>query len=403
MNNVAVMVLALVLGTSPIAVARKQPTPLNWEPATVTEIRSAPVYAGERDTSTNNDIYRGRSRSSAVYAPAQVYTIQTAALAFDVQWTGTSNSGGLIDNVAGTILAGRPPNLVVGQHVQVAQLGSYLYIESGGKKAPGLVVVATRQVQAEPRRENALEPPKATVKPQTPEPRLEAASSERDRPTLMQAEATANDPSGQQLERTQDATTALQKSPLPAAKVQLSIDSVPDGAFITLNGKRVGQTPSRFTLDPGAADITITAPGFAKWSTSLELLADSSVSLRPRLETLPDVVRQPPATVQSSPSAGPAVQSPSSPVIPPTLLSKIEPTYPASVRSSHVSGMVHLRVTITTEGVPSNVEVVKGLGHGLDESAVKAVEQWRFKPAYHNGVAVEYTGSLDLLFYPERK
>lgn len=47
-----------------------------------------------------------------------------------------------------------------------------------------------------------------------------------------------------------------------------------------------------------------------------------------------------------------------------------------------VSGTVQLLVTITAEGVVTDVYVRKGLGYGLDEKAVEAVREWRLKPAY---------------------
>ena len=41
--------------------------------------------------------------------------------------------------------------------------------------------------------------------------------------------------------------------------------------------------------------------------------------------------------------------------------------------------------------MPQNVHVLHGVGMGLDEKAVEAVKQYRFKPAKENGkpVAVE--------------
>ena len=42
-------------------------------------------------------------------------------------------------------------------------------------------------------------------------------------------------------------------------------------------------------------------------------------------------------------------------------------------------------------GLPKNVHVMRGVGMGLDEKAIEAVRQYRFKPAMENGkpVAVE--------------
>jgi len=44
-------------------------------------------------------------------------------------------------------------------------------------------------------------------------------------------------------------------------------------------------------------------------------------------------------------------------------------------------GTVVLAFTVGTDGKPSGIKVVRGLGKGLDEKAVESMEQWRFVPA----------------------
>jgi protein TonB len=36
---------------------------------------------------------------------------------------------------------------------------------------------------------------------------------------------------------------------------------------------------------------------------------------------------------------------------------------------------------VETDGRPSNIRVLKGLGMGLDENAIEAVKTWKFEPA----------------------
>jgi protein TonB len=43
---------------------------------------------------------------------------------------------------------------------------------------------------------------------------------------------------------------------------------------------------------------------------------------------------------------------------------------------------------VDKNGVPTQVHVVKGLGWGLDENALKAASQYRFKPATFKGEPV---------------
>ena len=42
--------------------------------------------------------------------------------------------------------------------------------------------------------------------------------------------------------------------------------------------------------------------------------------------------------------------------------------------------------------------VVKGLGHGLDESAIQAAEQIKYKPAMSNGHPVDFPAVIHIVF-----
>jgi len=58
-----------------------------------------------------------------------------------------------------------------------------------------------------------------------------------------------------------------------------------------------------------------------------------------------------------------------------------DPSYSDQARSAKVSGIVVLHLIVTAEGRASNIQVKRSLGHGLDEQAIEAVENWRFEPA----------------------
>ncbi len=57
------------------------------------------------------------------------------------------------------------------------------------------------------------------------------------------------------------------------------------------------------------------------------------------------------------------------------------PLYSDEARKAKYQGTVVLQVVITPEGRATNINVVKGPGLGLEEKAVEAVRNWRFKPA----------------------
>jgi hypothetical protein len=44
------------------------------------------------------------------------------------------------------------------------------------------------------------------------------------------------------------------------------------------------------------------------------------------------------------------------------------------------------------------IGVTKGLGHGLDETAIRAAQQIRFKPALQQGRAVDYPATVHIVF-----
>ena len=76
-----------------------------------------------------------------------------------------------------------------------------------------------------------------------------------------------------------------------------------------------------------------------------------------------------------------------------------KPKYPAIARSRGWQGKVLLRVRVTAEGLSEAVSVHRSSGHKvLDESAVAAVEKWRFIPAKQGNTAVGCTVIVPIIF-----
>jgi TonB family protein len=57
-----------------------------------------------------------------------------------------------------------------------------------------------------------------------------------------------------------------------------------------------------------------------------------------------------------------------------------------------------LQVTVDENGVPQNIQMVRPLGMGLDQKAIEAVQQWRFKPAMLNGQPVAVSANIEVDF-----
>ncbi len=75
-------------------------------------------------------------------------------------------------------------------------------------------------------------------------------------------------------------------------------------------------------------------------------------------------------------------------ITPPTVISAPQPEFSQQARADGVGGTVLVYLQVDPQGNPIKVRVLKGVGHGLDEKAVEAVKQYKFKPALDNGTPV---------------
>jgi TonB family protein len=98
-----------------------------------------------------------------------------------------------------------------------------------------------------------------------------------------------------------------------------------------------------------------------------------------------------PEPVKASLTSGPA----SAPV---QIFSKPNPEYTEEGRRLKIDGEVRLEVLFSTSGQVHVVRILQGLGHGLDEEAVKVAQQIRFKPASHQGQPVDSTAVVRIIF-----
>jgi len=80
------------------------------------------------------------------------------------------------------------------------------------------------------------------------------------------------------------------------------------------------------------------------------------------------------------------------------VLYKVEPDYSDDARKAHLQGVVILRLEVDERGIPRNLAVVRSLGLGLDERAVDAVGQWRFRPAYRDGQPAVVSAFVEVNF-----
>jgi TonB family protein len=80
------------------------------------------------------------------------------------------------------------------------------------------------------------------------------------------------------------------------------------------------------------------------------------------------------------------------------ILFKPTPAYTDEARALKLEGEVLLEVEFSASSQVRVVRVVRGLGHGLDESAARAAEQMKFKPAKSNGRSIDFRTTVHIVF-----
>jgi TonB family protein len=74
------------------------------------------------------------------------------------------------------------------------------------------------------------------------------------------------------------------------------------------------------------------------------------------------------------------------------------PEYTKKALKARIEGSVTLALTVGTDGFAHDVKVVVGLGYGLDERAVEAVQLWKFEPALLEGSPIESKMAVEVNF-----
>jgi TonB family protein len=104
-----------------------------------------------------------------------------------------------------------------------------------------------------------------------------------------------------------------------------------------------------------------------------------------------------PVAAEVSHRAGPG--APANPATSPVEITfKPRPVYTDEARAQGIEGEVLLEVRFCSTGRIQVLRVVRGLGHGLDQSARVAAEQIRFRPGLRDGAPVDTQGIIHIVF-----
>jgi TonB family protein len=123
--------------------------------------------------------------------------------------------------------------------------------------------------------------------------------------------------------------------------------------------------------------------------------ADTGGTRKPAAEVRPigfDAVSPAPAQARIAPPPVDRVD------VPVEILFKPTPVYTEEARGLKLEGDVLLDVEFAASGSVTVLQVVRGLGHGLDEAATTAARQIRFKPAQNAGRPINFRTTVHIVF-----
>jgi TonB family protein len=87
------------------------------------------------------------------------------------------------------------------------------------------------------------------------------------------------------------------------------------------------------------------------------------------------------------------------PLAAPEPLRKVDPRYPPELIKERVSGEVVLYGIIRKDGTVDSIQVIRGLDPALDQDAMEALAQWKFRPAEKNGEPVDVEAVVHIPFH----
>ncbi len=172
-------------------------------------------------------------------------------------------------------------------------------------------------------------------------------------------------------EQLNESALAFQKNKLASARLDLENEN----SDMTLGMRRVMTAVQWRALEKLRQDRSTSSPV-------------KPVRVRPRIDEQTPVQGE---KVYELPGA-PGLQDP-------IAVSKPRPAYTPEAKAAKVEGVMLLQAVILKDGSVGEMKVIRGLGYGLDESAMATVRQsWLFKPGLRNGQAVNVLINIEISF-----
>jgi periplasmic protein TonB len=83
----------------------------------------------------------------------------------------------------------------------------------------------------------------------------------------------------------------------------------------------------------------------------------------------------------------------------PEVIRVVQPDFTEEARQANFQGSASIELIVDQQGNPQNIRIVHPLGMGLDEKAVEAVRQYKFRPAMYQGHPVAVQIIVDVAFH----
>ena len=125
----------------------------------------------------------------------------------------------------------------------------------------------------------------------------------------------------------------------------------------------------------------------------LSMAASSPVDLGTDYGNAVVGVREPEADASATRSSGVG-----DPITTPTLLTQVLPEYSEEARRAEYQGTVILETIVRRDGTVEVVRVSQSQPFGLNEKAIEAVRQWRFRPGMRSGEPVDVELKIEVNF-----
>ena len=190
--------------------------------------------------------------------------------------------------------------------------------------------------------------------------------------------------------------SAAQSAPVATKAAPAASSAV---ARATKNPVATAKTSSQ-PVAPEAPAVTATRTVLPPLDVEV-IAGDNHHTVRPRSNVTKVQVAKVPGIQLEAPAASVTSKAATHEVVPASAThlpqTEIHATYPVLAQHMNVQGSVVLEALIGTDGMIENVRVLRGPAI-LSSAAQQAVREWKFKPIYQHGQAVESKATITVNF-----